>query len=213
MDIHETCQQLDASTASDFHVEVSTDGSLSEDSSIDSLPYLFDGPKKRADTAETETSFPPTASRDSIRDDNDITLEGIGSYDEDECVIWYADHSLSLSEDQDERNGGNNVPKQHLTLPPLDTESVFTEAETMLASHKKPTIDVPGYSVVKPRKCNKKVRNTTIGMNSTNKGTKGRGFLARSRKFFSLSKVPASIAEEPCSTPSSTSASAPASPC
>lgn len=210
VDTHETFH-ASSSPNSDFHVEVSIDGSLSEDSSIDSLSFFY-GPKKRADTAETETSFQPTVSKDSIKDDNDIILEGIGSYDEDECVIWYPDRSFSLSEDEDDNVGQcNDTSKQQPTLTPLDTDSVFAEAETMLAFHKKPTFDPPGYSVIKPTKRKKKVRNNGFNAN-TNKSKKARGFLARSRKFFSLSKVPASIAEEPCSTPSSTSPSAPTSP-
>ena len=192
-----------ASVDADFQVEVPVDRSLSEDSSIDSVPY-FDCLKKRADTAETETSFQPTASKDSIRDDNDVALEGIGSYDDDECMIWYADRSLSMSGDEDDAKI-DSTSKMPPTLTPLDTERVFAEADNMLASHIQPTIDPPGYSVIKPTRRNKKKLNNFL--NANNKSKKAHGFLARSRKFFFLSKVPASIAEEPCSTPSSTSAS------
>jgi hypothetical protein len=208
--------------ANHFNIELSISR---DDSSNGSITYL-DGPKKRADTAETEMSFQPPSSKDSIQDDNyKINLKGIGSYDDDECMIWYADPSLSLSNDCDENEQPNKLSSSQPALAPLDTESVFAEANTMFAFHTKPSNAVCPN---KPKKCNKKNDNSKSNARgffssgillpvSTRKSdffsrNGGSSNAAKCRKFFSLSKVPASIAEEPCSTPSSTSASAPSSP-
>jgi hypothetical protein len=189
------------------------------------IDATLEGRKKRADTAETEMSFPlQSITRDESR------LEDIGSYDEDECVIWYADSSMSLSNDEIDRKLQQDEP----TRPLLDTASVFAEADTMLglidATSKGGFTGKPKKGNNSSSKKNKSMRrgffssgllltggtnksnfssrikneNINIGSNNAQSATSSN---ARSRKFFSVSKVPASIAEEPCSTPSSTSAS------
>jgi hypothetical protein len=202
---------------------------LLECTSHGSIAVTLDGLKKRADTAETEISFP---FQSSTREDS--RLEDIGSYDDDECIIWYADSSLSLSNDENDRKLHQDEPTS--TLSPLDTASVFAEADSMLgiqidASSKSATAGKQKKSNNNPRDKIKVMRrgffssgilltgrsisdfpsriknnnnNRAVGINISQSATSS---AARSRQFFSVSKVPASIAEEPCNTPSSTSAS------
>lgn len=190
----------------------------------ESITATLEGRKKRADTAETETSLPlQSTARDESR------LEGIGSYDEEECIIWCADSPLSLSEDEFDRQ---LMKERSNTLSPLDTANVFAEADTMLGIQNHALADGgrPGTRKLRSKNSNNgrrfkgrgffssgillpvgrnksdffSRRNDNHGSDITKLATSS---AARSRKFFSVSKVPASIAEEPCSTPSSTSAS------
>jgi hypothetical protein len=217
---------------------------LLESNNHGSVAATLDARKKRADTAETEMSFPLQSNntRDEFR------LEDIGSYDDDECVIWYADSSLSLSHDEIDRTFQQAEPP--ITLNSLETASVFTVAETVLGiqsdtsskdgtvgKHKKSNKNSSNKSKfmrrgffssgilltggrnkldVPSRIKNNNNNNNNDDDNNNNTGSKNTqsatSSAARSRKFFSVSKVPASIAEEPCSTPSSTSASVASSP-
>jgi hypothetical protein len=194
--------------------------------SHESFAGTLEGRKKRADTAETETSFPlQSVTREDSR------LEGIGSYDDDECVIYCADSSLSLSGDEIDLQRKHNAAENAVTLTPLDTASVFAEADTMLGiSNNATTTGNARDGKRKKRNGNSNKlmglfssgRIVPVGRNKTNVFSRNNSnksltttistSAARSRKFFSVSKVPASIAEEPCNTPSSTSASVASSP-
>ncbi|KAG7363165.1 hypothetical protein IV203_026525 [Nitzschia inconspicua] len=197
-----------------------------ESNSQDFMTETVDGRKKRADTAETEASFPLQSTRSRTKEE-DSRLENIGSYDEEECVIYHSDSSLSLSDDEID----SDLRSKTTLLPPLDTARVFAEADTVLGISN--TTLIKGGHSGKTKKRNRRsntlkglfssgrllpvVRNKSdafsqrVNINNNdddrNQSTTTTTSAARSRKFFSLSKVPASIAEEPCSTPSSTSAS------
>lgn len=191
-----------------------------------SISVPLDGLKKRSDTADTETSFP----LQNATKEEELRLEDIGSHDDDHCFIYCADSSLSLSDDKDDTKVLATVG----ILPPLDTDSVFAEADSMLgicSSSTSTKVDQTGKQKKRPRNPNKLKgffssgrlvhigRNTSHSSFSRNQNknqptttTVATTSAARSRKFFSVSQVPASIAEEPCNTPSSTSASIASTP-
>lgn len=188
----------------------------------------FEGRKARADTADTETSF--QATKNYLREE--LRLEDIGSHDDDEFVIYCADSLLSMSDD--ERDPAGTDARNTLTLSPLDMDRVFAEADTMLALHVADTsTSISPAGKQQKKRTNGRTNATRVkglGFFSSNllavSGTRKPDFFsrknkrntwsssnaARSRNFFSVSKVPASIAEESCSTPSSTSASVAPSP-
>lgn len=189
------------------------------------IPVPLDGLKKRSDTADTEMSFP----LQNVTKEEELRLEDIGSHDDDDCFIYCADSSLSLSDDKDDTKVLATVG----ILPPLDTDSVFAEADSMLrisSSSTSTKVHQTGKQKKRPRNSNKlkgffsSGRLVHIGRNKSHSSfsrnqnknqptmTTATTSAARSRKFFSVSQVPASIAEEPCNTPSSTSASVASTP-
>jgi hypothetical protein len=183
-------------------------------------------PKRRANTAETEISI-----QVSNTDESPCRLDEIGSYDDDECVIWYAHSNLSASGDEDDytsreivsisKCGVGGVPEHDRTIGIPSLESIVPVELTLETP---PTIRSNKMSTSSSKRTvkNNAKKAAEGGGNNPKKGnnffsngglsfTKRTEFLFRSkrsaaasRKAFSICKVPASIAEEASTTSSTT---------
>lgn len=189
-----------------------------DDSSIRHTQHVE--PKRRTNTAETELSI-----QVSNTDESPCRLDEIGSYNDDECVIWYAHSNLSASADEDDYTSREVVTiSNYRGFPDRDraagTTSLATLLPTELTSEAQPTQRSNTASGSK-RKTKINTKKVDGGDSNPKKGnnffsnrlsfTKKTEFLFRSkrsaaasRKAFSICKVPASIAEEASTTSSTT---------
>jgi hypothetical protein len=185
-----------------------------------SIQYAHVERKRRTNTAETELSI-----QVSNTDESPCRLDEIGSYDDDECVIWYAHSNLSASADEDDYTSREIVTISKCgSFPDRDAAAGIPSPATLLpaelASETLPTLRSKTVSGGK-RKTKNNTTNVEGGNNNLKKGnnffsgglsfTKKAEFLFRSkksaaasRKAFSICKVPASIAEEASTTSSAT---------
>lgn len=123
---------------SDFCVEVlaaTTATTATDDDDEDDDDGLFRQHKLRADTADTEISFSANDVDDNENENHHHHhdqhqhqhrcvhgLNGIASYDEDECLIWRARSSMSMSSfDQLDKSFES---QQQMTISPLPTPIV-----------------------------------------------------------------------------------------
>ena len=199
-----------------IEVLAATEDEEGDDNSIRCSPV---GLKRRTNTAETEISLPI-----SQPDDTSCRLDQIGSYDDDECVIWYADSNLSTSADEDDYKSREIVTISKFANLAYGTPGVPSPLESHFApgsaSDSLPALLSKKASFGGKRK-NKGKTKVDGGNNNPKKGntffsgglsfSKKTEFLFRSkksaaasRKAFSICKVPASIAEEASTTSSAT---------
>lgn len=205
--------------SSECCIEVLAAAEDEEDGDANSIHCSHVGPKRRTNTAETEISL-----QISNPDETSCRLDEIGSYDHDECVIWYADSNLTASADEDDYKSRETVTisnfarldnggyKGILSPPPahVPTESTADSLPALLAKKaprgirktKNKPKDEGGNN--NPKKGNTFFSNGLSFTKKTEFLFRSKKSAAASRKAFSICKVPASIAEEASTTSSAT---------
>mmetsp|Transcript_25311 Transcript_25311/g.47163 ORF Transcript_25311/g.47163 Transcript_25311/m.47163 type:complete len:242 (-) Transcript_25311:956-1681(-) len=176
--------------------------------------------KNRTDTADTEDaslSPPPKSSSANTRNKSKL-LELIGSFDDNEYVIWHADSPMSASS-RDENDDYRS--REVLSFPTAGIDELFAPDDAVTENgcqHKQNKDQKTKLFGSRSNKNNKRNRNNGNNMTDMQKAVKGffssnilfpkvvkrPGAFSRnrtitaaaSRRIFFLCKVPASIAEE-----------------